>query len=375
MKIVEKYQNNVAHNSLRFERVEYIEFFVSNAKVFSYFLCNAFGFEVKAYLGLETGVKDRTSYLLEQGNCRFIITAGVDPESEVSKFTYLHGDGVKEVAFKVGNVEEAYKTAIDNGAKNVKGCYQIEDENGIIHKAIIGSFGETVNSFINKSNYKGKYLPGFKEITSPFTTSKNKGLLSFDHIVGNVELGNMNRWTQYYEKALGFTKFQGFSKDEISTKLSGLMSKVLENGDGRIKFLINEPVTGKTKSQIQEYLDFNYGPGIQHIAFETNNIVKTVSELQMAGVEFYNAPDAYYDDLNVRVGNIDENLDHLRDLNILVDRDDEGYLLQIFVKPLTDRPTIFFEIIQRKGSKGFGKGNIKALYEAVEKEQALRGTL
>jgi 4-hydroxyphenylpyruvate dioxygenase len=359
---------------LPLQGIDYVEFYVGNAKQFAYYLCKAFGFKLVAYAGMETGVRDRASYVLEQGDCRFVVTAGLTGDNPIAEHVRLHGDGVKEIAFTVDDAAVSYRESTSRGAIPVHDVVELRDEHGYVRKSVIGTYGDTVHAFIEREAYNGPFLPGYQAIEPPFHGS-SKGLLAIDHIVGNVELGKMEEWVAYYEKALGFEQFIHFSDEDISTEYSALMSKVMQNGGGKIKFPINEPATGKRKSQIQEYLDFYGGPGVQHIALKTNDIITTVAELRAAGVEFLSAPDAYYEDLWNRIGPIDEDVKRIQDLNILVDKDEEGYLLQIFTKPLMDRPTLFIEIIQRKGSRGFGNGNFKALFEAIEKEQARRGNL
>jgi 4-hydroxyphenylpyruvate dioxygenase len=359
---------------LPLQGIDYVEFYVGNAKQFAYFLSRAFGFRVVAYAGLETGVRDRASYVLEQGECRLVVTGALGPDHPVAEFVKRHGDGVKEIAFTVDDAAASYRESTQRGAIPVQDVVELSDEHGVVRKSVIGTYGETVHAFIERENYNGVFLPGYQPVNNLFG-GEDKGLLAIDHIVGNVELGKMEEWVRYYEQALGFEQFIHFSDKDISTEYSALMSKVMQNGGGKIKFPINEPAEGKRKSQIQEYLDYFGGPGVQHIALKTNDILHTVRELRAAGVEFLEAPDAYYEDLWGRVGTIDEDAKAIQELNILVDRDEEGYLLQIFTKPLMDRPTLFFEIIQRKGSRGFGNGNFKALFEAIEKEQARRGNL
>jgi 4-hydroxyphenylpyruvate dioxygenase len=359
---------------LPLQRIDYLELYVGNAKQFAYYLCKGFGFQVVAYSGLETGCRDKTSYVVEQGDCRMVLTSPLGPESPIAGFVKEHGDGVKEIAFTVENAAKAYEAATSHGAIPVQEVQEYKDEFGVVKKSIIGTYGDTVHSFIERDGYSGPFLPGYVALEAPFS-GKSKGLVAMDHVVGNVELGKMEEWVNYYEKALGFEQFIHFTDDDISTEYSSLMSKVMQSGLGRIKFPINEPASGKRKSQIQEYLDFYRGPGVQHIALKTNDILKTVEELKKEGVEFLQAPEAYYAELWDRIGTISEDVKQIQDLNILVDRDEEGYLLQIFTKPLLDRPTVFIEIIQRKGSRGFGNGNFKALFEAIEKEQERRGNL
>lgn len=354
--------------------IDYMELYVGNAKQFAYYLSRGYGFRVVAYAGMETGVRDRVSYVLEQGDIRMVVTGALSADHPISEFVKFHGDGVKEIAFLVDDAAASYQAAVSHGAIPVSDVQTFEDENGSVRKSVVGTYGDTVHAFVHREGYTGPFWPGYRAMDNIFG-GESKGLLAVDHTVGNVELGKMEYWVNYYEKALGFEQFVHFSDDDISTEYSALMSKVMQNGGGKIKFPINEPAVGKKKSQIQEYLDFYGGPGVQHIALKTNNIIKTVTEMQNAGVEFLSAPDSYYDELWDRIGAIDEDTKRLQELNILVDRDEEGYLLQIFTKPLMDRPTVFIEVIQRKGSRGFGNGNFKALFEAIEKEQERRGNL
>lgn len=351
--------------------IDYLEFYVSNAKQTSYFMSRGAGFRQVAYAGLETGLKDRTSFVLEQGKARFVITSALQDDHPIAEFVKKHGDGVKDIAFRVDNVERAYSEAVSRGAIPIMEPQVYSDLFGSVKKAIIGTYGDTVHSLIERSQYKGTFFPGFKPVEFAPPCS-DIGLVGVDHVVGNVE--SMDQWVSYYEKVFGFKQFIHFDDNDISTEYSALMSKVMYNG-GRIKFPINEPATGRRKSQIQEFLDYYKGAGVQHIALLTNDIVKTVTALRENGVEFLDTPDTYYEIVAERVGPIDEDFQKVRDLNILVDRDDEGYLLQIFTKPLVDRPTLFFEIIQRKGSRGFGQGNFQALFESIERQQALRGNL
>lgn len=359
---------------LPLQGIDYIELYVGNAKQFAYFLSRAYGFKVVAYAGMETGVRDKSSYVLEQGDCRFVVTGALAAGHPVAEFVKTHGDGVKVVAFTVDDAAASYDESTSRGAIPVQAMQEFTDEHGTVRRAVIGTYGETEHAFIERDSYNGVFFPGYEPMNDVFG-AVDKGLLAIDHIVGNVELGKMEEWVHYYEKALGFEQFIHFSDDDISTEYSALMSKVMQNGGGKIKFPINEPAGGKRKSQIQEYLDFFGCPGVQHVAVKTNDILKTVTELKAAGVEFLSAPETYYEELWNRIGAIDEDVKRIQDLNILVDRDEEGYLLQIFTKPLMDRPTLFFEIIQRKGSRGFGNGNFKALFEAIEKEQEKRGNL
>ncbi|MCT8139211.1 4-hydroxyphenylpyruvate dioxygenase [Anaerobacillus sp. CMMVII] len=359
-------------NSFEVESFHHMEIYTGNAKQSAYFFCNAFGFQIKAYRGLETGCRDRVSYVLEQGDIRLVITGSLSDQTDISSFVKLHGDGGKDIALKVANVDEAYHGAIARGGIAIQPPWTESDEYGSVKKAIIGTYGDTIHTLLEVQDYQGAFLPGFQayEGTNHSTTT---GLIGIDHVVGNVE--SMEEWTTYYEKVFGFTVLKHFDDDDISTEYSALMSKVMMNGTGRIKFPINEPAEGKRKSQIQEYLDFYNGPGVQHMALLTNDIISTIKALRENGVEFLPTPETYYEDLSARVGDIDEDVKKLKELSILVDRDDEGYLLQIFTKPIVDRPTLFIEIIQRKGARGFGEGNFKALFESIEREQERRGNI
>ena len=354
---------------------DHVEFWVGNAKQAAYFYEQAFGFTQTAYAGPETGVRDRASYVLEQGEIRFVLTSGLRPDSEIARFACAHGDGAKDVALLVPSAADAYRQAVQRGGRGVAEPHWVEDEFGRVELASIATYGENVHTFVNRSGYSGAYLPGYRSVAGNGVPGTGVGLQAIDHVVGNVELGRMNHWVEYYERTMGFTEMIHFSDEEISTEYSALMSKVMTDGEGRIKFPINEPAEGKRKSQIEEYLEFYGGPGVQHIAMATSDIVGTVEELQRRGIFFLNTPDAYYEDVADRVGEIDERWDDLRRLRILADRDDEGYLLQIFTKTAQDRPTLFFEVIERHGARGFGEGNFKALFEAIEREQALRGNL
>jgi 4-hydroxyphenylpyruvate dioxygenase len=353
---------------------DYIEFWVGNAKQSALYYRAAFGFEVAGYRGPETGVRDRASYLLQQQKIRFVLTSPLGPEGPVAAHVAKHGDGVRDLAFWVDDARDAWKKAVQRGARSVQEPTVTRDVNGEVVVAGIATYGDTIHSIVERRNYKGLFLPGFRAASSPFRPPPT-GLKYVDHCVGNVELGKMNEWVEFYARVLGFHNILTFDDKDISTEYSALMSKVMSNGNGRIKFPINEPAEGKKKSQIEEYLDFYRGPGVQHIALATDDIVATVRALTSRGVEFLTVPRSYYEALPGRVGRIDEDLAPLAELGILVDRDDEGYLLQIFGKPVQDRPTLFYEIIQRKGAKSFGKGNFKALFESIEREQALRGNL
>lgn len=353
---------------------DFIEFYVGNAKQTSLFYQHCFGFELIAYKGPETGSRDVVSYVLQQGKIRFVITSALNPDHEILRHVALHGDGVKVLALWVNNAEEAWRKALDRGAENAFEPLQLEDEYGTVTMAAIKTYGDTIHTLVDRSRYQGVFLPGYK----PWKTQvkvKSLGFKYVDHCVGNVELGKMNQWVKFYEDVMGFKLLVTFDDKDISTDYTALMSKVVSNGNGFIKFPINEPAAGKKKSQIEEFLDFYKGAGVQHIAIATDDIVHTVEALRNNGIEFLYVPETYYDTVLDRVGSIQEDLEDLKRMNILVDRDEEGYLLQIFTKPIQDRPTVFFEIIERHGAKSFGKGNFKALFEAIEREQELRGTL
>lgn len=353
---------------------DYIEFYVGNAKQSAYYYQSAFGYNLVAYAGPETGLRDRASYVLQQGKIRIVLTTSLQPDSEISEHVRKHGDGVKVLALWVDDARKSFEETVKRGAKPFSEPKVMKDAEGEVVVASIHTYGETIHTFVERKNYNGLFMPGFGEPSWKVDASP-VGLLHVDHCVGNVGWGEMNEWVKFYEDVMGFKLLLTFDDKDISTEYTALMSKVVSNGNGYVKFPINEPAEGKKKSQIEEYIDYYRGPGVQHIAVATNDILHTVSELRSRGVEFLHVPETYYEDLLDRVGQIDEDIQPLRDLNILVDRDDEGYLLQIFTKPVEDRPTLFYEIIQRKGAKSFGKGNFKALFESIEREQALRGNL
>lgn len=363
-----------AHDTFPINGTDYIEFYVGNAKQSSLFYQHVLGFELVAYRGPETGVRGMASYLLQQNKIRFVLTSPLGGEGEIATHVRTHGDGVRDLAFWVEDARDAYAKAIERGARSVREPEVMRDEHGEVVIAAIATYGDTIHSIVERRNYHGLFLPGFIPVHPTFKGAST-GLKYVDHCVGNVELGRMNYWVEYYSRVLGFFNLLSFDDKQISTEYSALMSKVMSNGNGRIKFPINEPAAGKKKSQVEEYLDFYGGPGVQHIAIATDDIVKTVGELQKRGMEFLSIPASYYDTVLERVGKIDEDLGPLAELGILVDHDDEGYLLQVFSKPVQDRPTLFFEIIQRKGARSFGAGNFKALFESLEREQALRGNL
>ncbi len=353
---------------------DHVEFYVANAKQTALYYQHCFGFDLVAYKGPETGSMETVSYVLVQNKIRFIISSSVRNTHEIAQHVHKHGDGVKVMALWVDDAKDAYEKAIAKGAESAFEPYTLKDEDGEVVLAAIKTYGETIHTLVERKNYHGAFMPGFMPKSSP-ANGKTVGLQYIDHAVGNVELGKMNEWVKFYQDVLGFKLLITFDDKDISTKYTALMSKVVSNGNGYIKFPINEPAAGLKKSQIDEYLDFYNGAGVQHVAIATNDICNTVAELKDRGIEFLHVPDTYYDDVLDRVGEIQEDLESLRKLNILIDHDEEGYLLQIFTKPLHDRPTLFFEIIQRRGAKSFGKGNFKALFEAIEREQAIRGTL
>jgi 4-hydroxyphenylpyruvate dioxygenase len=354
---------------------DYIEFYVGNAKQAAHYYCTAFGFDQVAYAGPETGVKDRASYVLVQNNLRFVLTSSLRPDDEITRHVARHGDGVHDVAIVVQDVKGAYDQALAGGAKSIAPPTEARDEHGRVITATIAAYGDTVHTFVQRDGYAGVFLPGYVQAHKSYPAVHKPGLQFIDHCVGNVGWGEMDPWGEFYAKVFGFSQLISFDDKDISTEYTALKSKVMTDAQHRVKFPINEPAEGKKKSQIEEYLDFYGGPGVQHIAIRTDDIISTIRALKANGVEFLDTPDTYYDDLEARVGRIDEAMQILRDLRILVDRDDLGYMLQIFTKPLQDRPTVFFEIIQRKGSLSFGKGNFKALFVSIEKEQEKRGTL
>lgn len=353
---------------------DYVEMYVGNAKQAAHFYKTAFGFQELAYAGLETGQRDKVSYVLQQGKIRLVLTTPFDKNSEISEHIRVHGDGVKVIALWVEDAYDAFEQTTKRGAKAYVQPYEKKDENGVVRISGIHTYGDTVHLFIERKNYKGVFLPGFEKWETEYRPH-DMGLKYIDHMVGNVGMGEMNIWSKFYGEVMGFYNLVTFDDKDISTEYTALMSKVMTNGNGYIKFPINEPAVGKKKSQVEEYLDFYNGPGCQHIAVATDNIVHTVSEMRRHGVEFLYVPGSYYDTVAKRVGIIEEDLNTLKKWGIMVDRDEEGYLLQIFTKPVEDRPTLFFEIIQRKGAKSFGKGNFQALFESIEAEQARRGTL
>lgn len=360
---------------LPLEGTDYVEFYVGNAKQAAHYYMSAFGFQALAYAGPETGVKDKVSYAVRQNKLTFVLTTALRANNEIADHVYKHGDGVKFLALRVQDAADAWEQTTKRGAQSYKSPEVLTDDNGKVTMSGIHLYGDTVHLFIERKDYSGVFLPGFIKWENPNFKPESTGLLYVDHCVGNVGWNQMNKWVSFYENVMGFRNILSFDDKDISTEYSALMSKVMSSGNGFVKFPINEPAEGKKKSQVEEYLEFYNGEGVQHVAIATLNIVETVTALMQRGVEFLKVPATYYDDLLERVGPIDEDLEPLKELGILVDRDDEGYLLQLFSKPVQDRPTLFFEIIQRKGAKSFGKGNFKALFEAIEREQALRGNL
>jgi 4-hydroxyphenylpyruvate dioxygenase len=354
---------------------DYVEFYVGNALQAAHYYISAFGFQPVAYLGPQTGNREKASYVVRQNKLTFMLTTALRPGNEIADHVYKHGDGVKCLALKVDDARSAWSETTKRGGKSYMEPQVFTDNDGEVVISGIHTYGDTVHLFIERKNYKGVFMPGFRKWENPFFNTEDTGLLYVDHCVGNVGWNQMNTWVKFYEEVMGFRNILSFDDSDISTEYSALMSKVMSNGNGFVKFPINEPAEGKKKSQVEEYLEFYNGEGVQHVAMATSDIVKTVRDLKSRGVEFLQVPTSYYDDLVDRVGTIDEDLGPLKELGILVDRDDEGYLLQLFTKPVEDRPTLFFEIIQRKGAKSFGKGNFKALFEAIEREQAERGNL
>lgn len=374
--LTEARPSTTAHqtDSFPINGTDHLEFYVGNAKQSSMYYQAALGFEVVAYAGPETGLRDRVSYVLQQDKIRIVLTSSLLPGTEIAEHVAEHGDGVKVLALWVDDAEQAFYTAVSRGAEVAFAPKKLRDEHGEVVLAAIKTYGDTIHTLVERKNYEGVFMPGYRAQRNAYP-SKSVGLKYVDHCVGNVELGGMDKWVKFYQDVMGFKLLITFDDKDISTEYTALMSKVVSNGNGYIKFPINEPAKGLKKSQIEEYLDFYRGAGVQHIAVATDDILATVGQMRANGVDFLYVPENYYDDVLDRVGEIEENLEDLRALNILVDRDEDGYLLQIFTKPIQDRPTVFFEIIQRRGAKSFGKGNFKALFEAIEREQALRGTL
>ncbi|MBR9921817.1 MAG: 4-hydroxyphenylpyruvate dioxygenase [Bacteroidetes bacterium] len=374
MDTLTKTQASASTDTFPIKGTDYIEFYVGNAKQSAMYYQAAFGYKLIAYKGPETGSREVVSYVLQQDKIRLVLTAALSPDHEIAKHVALHGDGVKILALWVDDAAHSYQLAMDRGAQSAQEPTVLEDDHGKVKVAGIHTYGETIHTLVERNDYNGAFLPGYEARESVYPV-KPVGLKFVDHCVGNVELGGMNKWVKFYQDVLGFKLLITFDDKDISTKYTALMSKVVSNGNGYIKFPINEPAQGLKKSQIEEYLDFYHGAGVQHIAVATDDILFTVDQLRKNGVDFLYVPEVYYETVLDRVGEIDEDLEELKRLNILIDRDDEGYLLQIFTKPVQDRPTVFYEIIQRKGARSFGKGNFKALFEAIEREQELRGTL
>ncbi|MFT3674959.1 MAG: 4-hydroxyphenylpyruvate dioxygenase [Chitinophagaceae bacterium] len=360
---------------LPLEGTDYVEFYVGNAKQAAHYYMSAFGFQALAYAGPETGVKDRASYVVRQHKLTFMLTTPIRGNNPIADHIYKHGDGVKALSLRVQDATSAWQETTSRGARSYMEPTRLTDEHGEVVMSGIHTYGDTVHLFIERRNYSGTFMPGYRAWHNPHFQPADTGLLYVDHCVGNVGWNQMNPWVKFYEDVMGFRNILSFDDDDISTEYSALMSKVMSSGNGFVKFPINEPAEGKKKSQVEEYLDFYDGEGVQHVALATNDIVSTVRDLMSRGVEFLKVPTTYYDTLLERVGHIDEDLEPLKELGILVDRDNEGYLLQLFSKPVEDRPTLFFEIIQRKGARSFGKGNFKALFEAIEREQEARGNL
>ena len=358
---------------LQIKSIDHLHFYVGNAKHAMYYWWKGFGFTPVAYSGLETGNREFASYMLQSGQIRFVLSAPYSPSSPLASHHMVHGDGVKMLALGVEDVEKAWKETTARGGKSAWAPLEEKDENGIYRTSAIYTYGETLHVFVDRDDYKGVFAPGYRPIKD--AAGESTGLAAVDHVVGNVQLGKMNEWVNFYHQVMGFRQLLHFDDKDISTEYSALMSKVMQNGNGRVKFPINEPAEGKKKSQIEEYLDYYLTPGVQHIAMATGDIIGTVAELKKRGIEFLRVPDTYYEVLPDRVGKIKEDMQAIQELGILVDRDDEGYLLQIFSKPIQDRPTMFIEVIQRHGAKGFGKGNFKALFESIEMEQERRGNL
>ena len=360
------------HDAFPIAGIDYLQFYVGNAKQSAHYY-RALGFTPIAYKGLETGSRDQTSWVVRQGEVTLVFTGALSPDSPIADHVKRHGDGVHDVALRVPDAEEAYRVALERGATSVAEPEILEDEHGKVVTAAIATYGETIHSLVSRQDYSGVFFPGFQSLGAGDT--KGFGIQYLDHVVGNVELGKMNEWVAFYERIMGFTELRHFSDEEISTEYSALMSKVVWDGEGKIKLPINEPAEGKKKSQIEEYLEYYGTPGVQHIAMSTENIVSTVENMRAAGIDFLRVPDTYYADARERVPEIADQLDSLQRNGVLVDKDEEGYLLQIFSKPGQDRPTVFYEVIERHGSRGFGAGNFKALFEAIEREQDARGNL
>lgn len=372
----------MSEDFLPIKGIDHVELYVGNAKQSAHFYRTGFGYAEMAYSGLETGNRRTASYVMAQGMIRLVLTAALGPDDAIARHVGLHGDGVGIIALGVPDAAAAYREATARGATGAIPPAQVEDDHGVIRYSAIRCYGDTLIKFVDRADYRGPFAPGYTARRGSEPSGQNGqgrhkgvGLAHIDHMVGNVELGAMNRWVEFFAHTMGFSQLVHFDDEDISTEYSALMSKVMQDGSGKVKFPINEPAEGKKKSQIQEYLDYYYGPGVQHIACSTGDILSTVTQLRDNGIDFLRVPSTYYETLEDRIGKIDEPVDQLAELGILVDRDEEGYLLQIFTKPVGDRPTVFYEIIERHGSRGFGKGNFKALFESIEREQALRGNL
>ena len=367
-------ESNTAADFLPLKGTDHVEFYVGNARQAAYFYRAAFGMSLVAYAGPETGQRDRASYVLQQGKVRFVLTTALRSDTEIARHVHTHGDGVRAIALWVDDARQSWIETTKRGAHSIQEPTEFSDAHGRVTTSSIATYGETVHTFVDRTNYTGSFLPGYRAVPHDHI-ARPVGLLHIDHIVGNVGWNSMNQWVDFYRDVMGFGLYQHFDDNDISTEYSALMSKVMANGNGYVKFPINEPAEGRRKSQIEEYLDFYGGPGVQHMALATNDILATVAAMKQQGVDFLTVPHSYYTELQTRIGKIDEPIHELEKLGILVDRDNEGYMLQIFTKPVEDRPTVFYEIIQRKGSRSFGKGNFKALFEAIEREQELRGNL
>ena len=371
---VAEHSQTARKDFLPLQGVDYVEFYVGNARQAAHYYRTALGLGLIAYAGPETGVRDRASYVLQRDKIRFVLTTPLRPDHPIAAHIHTHGDGVRDIAMEVDDCDVAWRETTARGARGVRAPEELRDDSGTVRACSIAAYGDTIHTFVERRGYAGAFLPGYRR-TAEDPLARPTGVKYIDHIVGNVGWGEMNKYVDFYRNVMGFSLYQHFDDKDISTEYSALMSKVMANGNGRIKFPINEPAQGRKKSQIEEYLEFYNGPGVQHIALGTGDIISTVGELQHRGMEFLRVPSSYYRELTHRVGQIDEPVEDLEDLGILVDRDDEGYMLQIFSRPVEDRPTLFFEVIQRKGSRSFGKGNFKALFEAIEREQAARGNL
>jgi 4-hydroxyphenylpyruvate dioxygenase len=367
-------QQTATPDFLPLKGTDHVEFYVGNARQSAHFYRAAFGMSLVAYAGPETGQRDRASYVLQQGKIRFVLTTALRADSDIARHVAIHGDGVRAIALWVDDARQSWEETTKRGARSIQPPTDFSDANGRVTTSSIAAYGDTIHTFVDRTNYTGAFFPGYHAIAND-TIARPVGLLHIDHIVGNVGWNSMNQWVDFYRDVMGFGLYQHFDDNDISTEYSALMSKVMANGNGYVKFPINEPAEGRRKSQIEEYLDFYQGPGVQHMALATNDILATVAQLKQQGVDFLTVPHSYYTELQKRIGKIDEPIEELEKLGILVDRDNEGYMLQIFTKPVEDRPTVFYEIIQRKGSRSFGKGNFKALFEAIEREQELRGNL